>query len=493
MSSTKPTSKNLDYHISKEAKGRLESPLKTAFKYYGLDDMVFLGGGLPLSDYFPWNHITTESPAAPFENGIGYKPQSAEEKVVTEIFKNQADAAAGTNDIPLSRALQYGHTNGQPELVSFLKKHTEIVHPIQYEDWDIIVNTGNTQGWDNVLRNFTDPGDSILVEEYTFSSSLEAARAQGIVTYPVSMDSFGLIPEALEKLLANWEGKKPKFLYTIPTGQNPTGSSLSNERRAAIYKIAQKYDILIIEDEPYYFLQMEQYTKDVNARAGKAVHDHKEFVSALVKSFLSLDTDGRVLRLDSSSKTLAPGSRIGWITGRASFIERFSRLQEVSAQSASGFSQAIVSGTLNRWGQSGYLDWLIKVRAEYTHKRDVTADSIFKYFPTEVVEFFPPVAGMFFTFKIDASKHPKFSTELNNDPKKVEQAIFDKAVENGALMIPGSWFVAEGQTNPPQKTEIKAKDNTIFFRGTYAATPLDQLVKGIERFGAAIKSEFGLN
>ena len=77
--------------------------------------------------------------------------------------------------------------------------------------------------------------------------------------------------------MSRWVGNKPKFLYTICTGQNPTGSSLSAERRKQIYDIACKYDFLIIEDEPYYFLQMETYTKDKAAREGKAVHDHDEF------------------------------------------------------------------------------------------------------------------------------------------------------------------------------------------------------------------------
>ncbi|GMM38641.1 bifunctional 2-aminoadipate transaminase/aromatic-amino-acid:2-oxoglutarate transaminase [Saccharomycopsis crataegensis] len=490
VDSSLPLSKDLDYHLSAEALRRKESPLKGAFKYYGKPDLVFLGGGLPQPTYFPWNKITTESPAPPFENGIGYKPQDASEMTISEITKHTPSHLEGI-DIPLSRSLQYGNTNGQPELIKFLKEHTTMVHPMQYQDWDLIVNTGNTQGWNDLLRNFCDKGDTILTEEYTFASSLEAANAQAITTFPVKMDSFGIIPSQLDAVLTNWIGKKPKLLYTIPTGQNPTGSSLSNERRQEIYKIACKHDILIVEDEPYYFLQMEEYTKDVNARSGKSIHNHEEFVKAMVKSFLSLDTEGRVLRLDSCSKTLAPGTRVGWITAKASFIERFTRIQEVSSQNCSGFSQSIVGGTLNRWGQTGYLDWLIKLRAEYTHKRDVTVDSIYKHFPTELMEFVPPVAGMFFAFHIDATKHPKFESEFKGDVLAVEKAIYERAAEYGSYMIPGSWFKTVGQTEPPQQVAPE-KQTHLFFRGTYAATPLDEIIVGIERFGKAIKDEFGI-
>ena len=128
-----------------------------------------------------------------------------------------------------------------------------MVHKVPYENWDVIVSVGNTEAWDSTLRTFCSKGDTILVEEYTFSSALESANGQGVNTVPVTMDEFGIIPEKLEELMSRWVGNKPKFLYTICTGQNPTGSSLSAERRKQIYDIACKYDFLIIEDEPYYF------------------------------------------------------------------------------------------------------------------------------------------------------------------------------------------------------------------------------------------------
>lgn len=483
---------DISHLFSEEAKLRNESRLKTAFKYFNDPNIVFLGGGLPLSDYFPWNKLTTESPAPPFANGIGADLDSLSETIVTTIFKRPEMNTEG--EIPLARSLQYGMSEGQKELIDFVKEHTAKVHQVPYNEWDCIATAGNTQAWDALLRTFLNKGETVLVEEFSFPSALETAQALDVVTYPCPMDDFGLIPEKLGEILDSWVGKKPKMLYTIPTGQNPTGSSLNVERREAIYKLAQKHDFIIIEDEPYYFLQMESYTSDESARKQNAVKSYGAFLDALVTSFLELDVDGRVVRIDSFSKVLAPGVRLGWVTASNQIIERLLRIHEVTIQAPSGFTQSIVNGLLQRWGQNGYLDWLIQLRAEYTAKRDVAIDSIAKYFPKSVTHYNPPVAGMFFTFQIDASKHPKFATEFDSDPLKVEDALFNQGLQMGVLMIPGSWFLAKGQTNPPQPATNKdpATKNMIFFRGTYAAVQLDLLKVGLQRFGIGVSNEFGL-
>ncbi|WPK27651.1 hypothetical protein PUMCH_005048 [Australozyma saopauloensis] len=489
---TKPSAKDLSHHLSVEAKSRKNSPLKGAFKYYNKPGITFLGGGLPLSDYFPFDKISADCPSAPFANGIGAQI-TKDDKTVVEVYKDAAKNDPANHDVNLAKSLQYGFTEGHTELMDFVKKHTDTIHKIPYEDWTAIASIGNTQSWDACLRTFVTRGDAILVEEFSFSSALETAHAQGVTTYPVQMDGEGVIPEALSEVLDNWVGPKPKLFYTICTGQNPTGSCVSEERRRAIYQLAQKHDFIIVEDEPYYFLQMETYTRDEKERQGKHVHSHEEFVKALVPSYLSMDVDGRVLRLDSVSKTIAPGSRFGWIVGQEKLLERFVRLHEVSIQCPSGFAQSTLNGLFQRWGQAGYLDWLIGLRAEYTHKRDVAIDSLYAHFPLEVCTVLPPVAGMFFIVQIDASKHPKFK-ELGEDPLKVEDAIYNRGLEFGCLMIPGSWFKVDGQTTPPQP-QIPVDEthkHTIFFRGTYAAVPLDDLQRGLEKFGQAVKAEFGL-
>ncbi|CDO95782.1 unnamed protein product [Kluyveromyces dobzhanskii CBS 2104] len=495
---TQGIAKDFSHLFSDECNSRLPSQLKTILPLFADPNLVFLGGGLPMSDYFPWDNLTVESPLPPFSSGIGAKPSGdASDTCKIEITKAEQKSQEGI-DIPLSRALQYGFSHGQPEVMKFFKEHHSIIHKMNYQDWDVLATIGNTGAWESTLRIFCNRGDTILAEEFAFSSSISAAEAQGVNVFPVPLDEHGIIPSKLEEILDNWtEGAaKPKLLYTVPTGQNPTGSSLPFDRKQAIYRIAQKHDFIIVEDEPYYFLQMEKYEADPEKRVTKTYSDHNEFVENLETSFISIDTEGRVLRLDSLSKVLAPGTRFGWVVGSEAILQHFLRLQEMSIQAPSGFTQAIIAGTVNRWGQQGYLDWLIGLRHEYTAKRDFCIDTLHKYLPqVDYIKINPPIAGMFFTVNIDASKHPEFATKYESDPKKVEKAIFDKSIAAGVLVIPGNWFKADGQTTPPQPeaSSKSEKPNEIFFRGTYAAVALEKMAVGLQRFGDALYEDFQLS
>lgn len=241
------------------------------------------------------------------------------------------------------------------------------------------------------------------MEEYTFASAAETAFPLGLKAQGVPIDEQGLIPEAMDDILSNWDAesrgsRKPFMLYTIPTGQNPTGATQSAERRRAVYKVAQKHDLIIVEDEPYYFLQMQPYTGE-GAAALPPPATHDDFLKSLVPSFLSLDVDGRVVRLESFSKVVSPGSRVGWIVASEQLIERFVRNFEVSAQNPSGISQLVLFKLLDEhWGHSGFLDWLINLRMEYTHRRDALLHSCEKHLPREITHWVAPAAGMFVSF-----------------------------------------------------------------------------------------------
>ncbi|EDO14514.1 hypothetical protein Kpol_278p2 [Vanderwaltozyma polyspora DSM 70294] len=493
---TLPESKDFSYLFSDETNARKPSPLKTCIHLFNDPNIIFLGGGLPLSDYFPWTQVTSKSPLPPFNKGIGAKLSDSETDTLT--YTVERDSKAEDFDIPFSKSLQYGFTQGHPDLLNFLKEHTGLIHKMNYSDWDIILTTGNTNGWESTLRVFCNKGDVILAEAHSFSSSLASAEAQGITTFPIPIDEHGIIPEKLEEILDNWTpgAPKPKLLYTIPTGQNPTGTSLADERKVEIYRIACKHDFLIIEDEPYYFLQMGEYIADLDER--KKVQDvpkptHDQFLGSLAKTFLSVDTEGRVIRMDSFSKVLAPGSRLGWLTGSKKLLQPYISLHEMTVQAASGFTQSLVNGLLQRWGQDGYIDWLIGLRHEYTLKRDNAIDALYEYAPKhEAFKINPPIAGMFFTINIDASIHPEFETKFQSNPAMVEQYIYDKVVRSGVLVVPGAWFRTEGETNPPQPKESKqgGNANEIFFRGTYAAVSPEKLREGLKRLGDALHEEF---
>jgi aromatic amino acid aminotransferase I len=185
------------------------------------------------------------------------------------------------------------------------------------------------------------------------------------------------------------------LLYTVPSGQNPTGATQGTERRKAIYAVAQKHDLYIIEDEPYYFLQMQPYTgrDQPDVPPPKTV---EEFVSSLIPSLLSIDVDGRVMRMDSFSKVLVPGSRLGWITASAQIVERYVRHAEVASQGPSGFSQVILYKLLDEtWGHEGYLRWLMNLRLEYTKRRNALLAACEDHLPSDLVSWTPPAAGMF--------------------------------------------------------------------------------------------------
>lgn len=467
--------KDLTHLLSDEARVRKSSPIKTTMKYFSDPDIIFLGAGMPPSDMFPLNSISFTGPNPVLSEN---DPEKSKDKITTGVIEREKYDLEISTDVPLSRALQYGNSRGQPELVNFLKEHTSIFHKILYEDWDIITTSGSTQAWDASLRVFCNRGDTVLLEEYTYSSSYEATWAQGLNCFPVEMDHNGVIPEKLETTLENWDyslGRFPKMLYLIPNGQNPTGCTLSNERKPKIVDIANKYDLIVIEDDPYYFLQMNPYQEktETSSRA--------DFVKSLSKSLLEWDAQGRVIRLESVSKTFAPGCRLGWMVGPKYLLDNYWNFHEVSMQSTCGFAQTIINGLLQRWGQGGYIDWLIELRHNYSLKRDHCLSLCFNNLPKDVCRVDIPTAGMFFMIYIDAEKHPKFQSDFNSDCDSLEAYLYQRFVKNGVLVTCASWF----RVGPNVHQHLA-------FRGTYASVDFDRMSNGIQLLGSVIKDEFAL-
>ncbi|CAR23376.1 PLP-dependent aminotransferase family protein [Lachancea thermotolerans CBS 6340] len=481
---------NFSHLFSDETRRRKSSPIKTTMAYFQDPNIVFLGAGMPPSELFPLESITIEMPKPPFTSAAGKRADCLK----GTIMKEHEDLVF-ENDVPLARALQYGNSRGQKELLAFLKEHVSLFHRILYKDWDIITTTGSTQGWDASLRIFCNKGDTVLLEDYTYSSSVEAADAQGLNCVPMPLDGEGIVPSKLEEMLANWsslygEMPMPKLLYTIPTGQNPTGCTLSDNRKPHIYRLAQQYDIIIIEDDPYYFLQMDPYvSEDARLETAEAsTMSQATFMNSLNRSFLELDTDGRVVRLESVSKTFAPGCRMGWLVGSKHLLDNYWNLHEVSIQSTCGFAQTILSGILNRWGQDGYIDWLMRIRRQYTGKRNTCLDNCYKYLPAEIVSVPPVTAGMFFMVFIDAEKHPEFHNTFKGDVLLLENHIYQKCVSAGVLITCSSWF----KVNDPKPSCGKSADNTLAFRGTFASVEPEAMARGLQIFGETLKQEFKL-
>ncbi|KAL4803477.1 pyridoxal phosphate-dependent transferase [Aspergillus unguis] len=475
---TKPKAKNFEHLLTVEAKSRKVSTLKGAAEYLKTPGLISLGGGLPSPEYFPIEELSVKVPTPP-----GWSPE-ATRKSGTSLVAGKHDIREGKSLYDLEVALNYGQATGAPQLLRFVTEHTELIHNPPYSDWQCALTAGSTYAWDTALRLLCERGDYILMEEYTFSSAQETALPQGVKVAPVRMDEQGLLPEALDEVLSNWDEKargarKPFVLYTIPTGQNPTGATQSAERRKEIYKVSQKHDLYIIEDEPYYFLQMQPYT-GANSESVPPPASHEEFLESLIPSYLSMDVDGRVLRMESFSKVVTPGSRTGWVVASAQIIERFLRNAEVSAQHPSGISQLVLFKLLDEhWGHSGYLDWLINLRMQYTSRRDIMVQAGEKHLPQEISSWIAPAAGMFHWIEIDWKKHPEVASGKTRD--SIEDALFHAAIGNGVLISRGSWFKASGLS-----------EDKMFFRATFASASEENITEAIKRFGDALRAEFKL-
>ncbi|KIW56009.1 hypothetical protein PV05_04711 [Exophiala xenobiotica] len=485
---SKPKAKSFAHRLTEESKSRKPSSLKGAMKYFR-PGTISLCGGLPSSDYFPFEELSAMIPVPPefseAQTAISGKSFSSGKHDATRDGKALLD---------LSIALNYGQSMGPGALMRFLTEHTEIVHSPPYSDWDICMTSGSTSALDIALRMFTERGQYVITEEYTFSSAIETVAPLGAKMLGIKMDADGMLPDDLDNTLSNWDEKarrapKPFLVYTVPTGQNPTASTQSLKRRKQIYAVAEKHDLFILEDEPYYFLQMDPFVSGHTHAVSSPFEPVSvaDFLSNLVPSYLSIDTSGRVLRLDSFSKIIAPGSRAGWVTGAPLVIERFMRHNEVSAQTPSGFSLIALYNLLEEnWGHRGFLEWLMFIRAEYTRRRDIIVNACEEHLPSEVCSWVPPKAGMFHWINVDLTRHPVYESKGGQidyaSLLEIEDSVFTSCAEQGVLIAKGSWFRAQ-----------RATDTELFFRTTFAAAPADKMREAIEKVGVAIRKEFEID
>ncbi|KAF1840037.1 aromatic amino acid aminotransferase 1 [Cucurbitaria berberidis CBS 394.84] len=474
----RPKAKRWEHILTHEALTRKGNSLKEAAKFLATPGIISLGGGLPSSEYFPFEELSIKVPQV----GRFSEAETKDSGVILTAGKH--DLAEDKSNFDIATAFNYGQGSGSAQLLRWVTEHTEMVHDPPYQDWRCTMSIGSTSATDMALRMFTRPGDVMLSEEYTFSAFVETARPMGVRVCGVPVDSEGLLPDEMDHILSTWDvnargARKPHLLYTVPTGQNPTGATQGAERRQALYKVCQKHDVYILEDEPYYFLQMQPYTGP-NAPDVPPPSTHSDFLKSLVPSYLSMDTDGRVMRLDSFSKVISPGSRIGWITASQQIVERYSKHADMSTQNPSGMSQLILYKLLDEhWGHAGYLDWLIYIRLEYTKRRDTILSACAKHLPREVMSWKPPMAGMFHWMQIDFRQHPDYPQK---NIETIEEEIFMRVIDHGALVMRGSWFYADAEQ----------AHNTLFFRATYAAAPAEKIDEGIRRLGEAVREEFGL-
>ncbi|KAF8590039.1 L-tyrosine:2-oxoglutarate aminotransferase [Ramaria rubella] len=505
-----PSLPDLAHHLSHEAQERLPNTMKTFLR--SLENapalsMISLANGDPHAALYAMSQVDFHVPAV---STLGSVSSWIDRSAPTQ--KLSAFNGSGKSTIDLSIAMQYGTGLGLITLREQLSTMNEFLHHPNQTTSNIILTLGNADAITKLYRLFGSPGDTFLVEEYSFCGLTNAPIAQGVRWQPVKVDEMGLIPSDMEATLSSWDevvrGRRPHVLYCIPcmkldsTGQNPTGATIPLERRRAIYALARKYDIIILEDDPYYFLQYdtgvsvtaEQST--VNA-AGAATN----FLKGLVPSFLSLDVDGRVVRVDSVSKIIAPNMRLGWITCNPLFSRKLEILTDNSTQHPHGLGQSFMAEILapTGWGMDGYFRWVWGLRNEYQRRRNL----FFEIFQREIgVHGFAstklPIAGMFFWIRIHIENHPRFlltdplpQTGPKTNTKELLDEIFKSCYNSGLLVMPGGLFAMQ-PTDKSIADMISSEDHITdrpYFRTTFVGTD-ETIEKGLTVFGQVLKQFF---
>ena len=317
-----------------------------------------------------------------------------EPEVVSELAK-EALAQYGTS------LLQYGATDGfgpfRESAAEFLRGSS-----VNCEAKDILPVQGGTQAFDVLLKALIDPGDAVLCESPTFLGAIQAMREYNAKLISIPTDDEGMIVEAAEELV---QKHRPKLMYVIPTFQNPTGITLSLERRKALAALASKYGVVIAEDDPYRDLRY----------SGEAL-----------PSIQSFDEEGWVVYMSSFSKYIAPGLRVGAAAVRNPALLRKMVIGKQSADTHSPLlNQAIVDAYLRRGLMPGHLN---RICGDYRQQLNAMLEG-FKHFPEGTAHTLPQ-GGLFVWAAL-----PEGMDALK---------VFERAVANNVAFVPGTHFYTEG-------------------------------------------------
>ncbi|XP_029311254.1 kynurenine/alpha-aminoadipate aminotransferase, mitochondrial [Cottoperca gobio] len=401
---------------------RKPSPIRmlTELQQRSPPSLISLAGGAPNPNTFPF-----QSASIKLKNG----------------------QALTFDEVTMKRALQYSASNGIPELLTWMKNLQKDLHkpPTQI---DMCVTTGSQEGLCKVFEMLVNPGDNVLLDAPTYSGTLAALQPLGCNLINVPSDQHGMIPAALKEVLSQWDPSEvhkpgstaPKILYTIPNGGNPTGASMTTQRKQDVYELARQYDMLIIEDDPYYFLQ---------------------FDKPWAPTFLSMDVDGRIIRTDSFSKILSSGLRIGFVTAPKPLVDRVVLHIQASTMHTSTFTQLMVSQLLHSWGQEGFLQHIDGVIEFYRKQRNAMISSADKWL-TDVAEWHAPSAGMFLWIKLKGIAD-------------TQQLIMKKALEKEVLLVPGGVFM------------INSSDPCPYVRAAFSLSTPEQIDEAFRRLSSLIK------
>ena len=329
-------------------------------------------------------------------------------------------------------AMQYGAAKGVTALREVIQQHVKEKENVDSELDNVLVTTGSEQALDLVGKAFVDPGDTVLVEQPTYLCALDVFRSYGANFASVEMDEDGMKMDALEEALK--ANPNTKLIYTVPNFQNPTGRTMTEERRKQLAELAEKYDVYVLEDNPYGEIRF----------AGQHV--------PAVKSF---DKSGHVLYMSTFSKTLASGFRLGWLVADEDVVNKLTVLK----QSADLHTDNLAQFAVAQFFADNDVDAHVKEISDlYGKRKDLMLEGIKKYFP-EGVKYTNPEGGMFLW------------VEVPGVDDTVE--LFKECLEHDVAFVPGDPFFA-GKAQPGA------------FRLNYSNMKEDQIEVGLKRLGAAL-------
>ncbi|XP_068241237.1 kynurenine/alpha-aminoadipate aminotransferase, mitochondrial-like isoform X2 [Palaemon carinicauda] len=356
----------------------------------------------------------------------------------------------------MQECLQYGPSSGYPPLVKQLEAMVKKYHdPPRWSERKLLTINGTQDGLANSIAMMMNEGDFVLMENPSYSAFISLIQPYSPRILVLETDERGLIPSSLRAVLSRWNPEEmskaqkdvPKFLYTNPTGNNPTGTVWPTERRKEIYSICCEYNLIIIEDDPYYF---QQYTSE-----------------EYPPSFLRLDTECRVIRLDSFSKIIGGGLRTGFATGPEPLIEKLIFYQQMSSQHVSNLSQITLHQILNTWGEDGFERHTEKVKEFYWKKRDAVIACAEKHL-SELCEWTVPDGGLFIWMKV------------KNVPD-VWDMIMKRAAAKKVVMVPGNAFMPDSSMPCP------------YIRVAFSHNPTEKINEAFRRFAEMIREEISIN
>lgn len=327
-------------------------------------------------------------------------------------------------------ALQYGVTEGYAPLRARVKQYMQEKHNIGRDFDDLIITSGATQVMDLSTKTLCNFGDVVISESPSFIGSLNCFRSYGVQLRGVPVEADGMNMEILEQKLQ--ENQNVRFIYTIPNFQNPSGATMSLEKRKKLYALAKQYGVLILEDNPYGDLRV----------AGEAL-----------PSIKSMDEDGIVIYAGSFSKVLAPGVRVGYTIAPAPIVAKMTVGKQAADTHTPMFTQMLVDEWMATTDFEAHIQ---KIREIYRRKLNLMCDLIDEKLGG-FVEYVRPEGGMFVWCKL---------------PDSVDMLDFcARAVEKKVAVVPGSAFtVEEGET-------------TNCFRMNFTTPSDENIVKGMDILG----------